>query len=99
MSKTLTAALAAFSIGALAIIPAAHAAEAQVRFNDLDLSTAAGKSALDQRIERAARSVCATPHETGTILRNQVSQSCLRETRKTISEQIALRVSRGGLGG
>ena len=99
MLKSITTAIAALSIGALAIIPAAHANGVQVRFNDLDLSTQAGRAALDLRIERAARSVCSVQNETGTILQNRISQRCLSEARKSISDQIALRVSRSELGG
>lgn len=53
----------------------AQAATAHVRFADLDLSTAAGRATLDNRINRAARTVCWI--ENGNI---SGTEACRRES-------------------
>jgi UrcA family protein len=51
------AAIVATGATVLASAPAAAATQ-HVRYNDLDLTTAAGRATLDSRIDRAARMVC-----------------------------------------
>jgi UrcA family protein len=99
MRKSLTAAAAAIAAFTLTIAPVASAADVAVRFADLDLSTEAGRAELDTRIEKAARITCTSQLKTGTILLNRLSQRCVAETRRQISQQIAARAARNNLGG
>lgn len=93
-----SAALAAgLSIAAFA--PAAMAGTAQIHLNDLDLSTDAGKAELNNRIEKAAVSVCSRQIGTGTMFKQRVSRSCVNETRAQLEQQIAARIADGNLGG
>ena len=88
MRKTL-AALTAFALAApLAVAPAFAApakAPVQVRFDDLELETPAGKSTLDARIRTAARSFCRHTESTGTLMDQSV---CLRQIRAEVLARI-----------
>ena len=55
-----------------------------VSYADLDLTTAAGQSRLDRRIEAAVRAVCgeATNFE---LARRQAVRECVAETRANVS--------------
>jgi UrcA family protein len=53
----------------------AEAAIAHVRYGDLDLTTAAGRTTLDSRIDRAARTACWI--ENSTI---SATEACRRES-------------------
>jgi UrcA family protein len=64
-------AMKTFACAALAasLILSAHtasAAEGRVRFGDLDLGTAAGASAFDARVHKAARRLCRDARRTGS---------------------------------
>lgn len=48
-----------FSSAVLLTAGAAGAQDVRIRYGDLDLATAAGATALDQRVTRAARAYCA----------------------------------------
>jgi len=99
------AALAATALGAsllaVATAPAAvaAAAEAKVSFADLDLTTEAGRATLSTRVDRAARAVCTSQVETGTILRRRANPECVATTKAQIERQLAQRMSDNKLGG
>ena len=61
MSKTLCA-LAAVAVAAVLTVPtvaqAQESASVEVRFDDLNLTHASGRTALERRVDSAARSLC-----------------------------------------
>lgn len=61
----------------------AQAATQHVRYGDLDLTTAAGRAALDSRISRAAHSVCWI--ENGNL---SGTEACRRAAIATAREQM-----------
>lgn len=76
---------------AIAIMPAsAFAASVELKYDDLDLSTAAGQAELSKRVDDAARQVCsANAVKTGTILRSKAENECYRDTREKLRERFA----------
>jgi UrcA family protein len=99
MSKILSSAMkfATATVALCAISTAAFADSVAVHFDDLDLTTAAGKAALDRRIESAVRMVCASQAATGTrIASRQGLNSCRAEARRQIDAQLAKQVSPNG---
>lgn len=104
LAKTVTHAFAALGLAGAAISPA-FAGEAEkmtinVKTSDLNLASAEGQSALDQRIARAARTVCrVTDQQTGTRLMNQEARACLAKARSDARQQVAALIQdrqRGG---
>lgn len=87
MRKTPLAAFAALALAtplaALGSPAFAGTANAPVtlRYDDLDLGSAAGKRELDSRIRTAARSFCRNAESTGTNLARDV---CLRQIRAEV---------------
>lgn len=78
---------------ALALVPgAALAAPAsvEVKYRDLDLSTPEGTAKLNKRIEAAAREVCTTRIDTGSIKNRSLDSHCYTETLQKLQQQIAL---------
>ncbi len=67
MNRFLASTLALALLGA----GAAQAQTAQVRYADLNLSSAAGQAELDRRIEAAARRACAAELSTGSRIENR----------------------------
>jgi UrcA family protein len=96
MMKFHTLALAA----ALAIVPAAAQADSvQLKYDDLDLSTAKGQAELSKRVDDAARQVCAAGSvRTGTILRSKAENECYRDTRAKLRERFAVLGQQDGRG-
>lgn len=73
----------------------ALAADAKLVWSDLDLTTAAGKAELDQRIDAAAQQVCAPEAVTGSrIVQRNPSASCLADARAAIAAQVSARLER-----
>jgi UrcA family protein len=71
------------------------AGDAKVMFNDLDLSTQAGKTELDHRIEVAAQQVCKPEAMTGSrIVRDRPSQACLVNARSEIAAMVEAKTDR-----
>lgn len=97
MLKTHALAAAALCTAALFSTPAAFAAEVNVTYADLDLSSAEGQSKLQTRIEQAAVKACDTDRiATGTILSGSRSGSCVKQARKSAKRQVALLVEQAG---
>lgn len=62
----------------------------EVELGDIDLASASGQKLLDQRIEKAARTVCrVTDVETGTRLMNRDARTCLAKARADARQQVA----------
>jgi UrcA family protein len=66
----------------------AFAGTASVAWKDLDLSSDAGKTELNRRIDAAAQAVCTHDPKTGTMISRKGSSSCLNEARGIITAQI-----------
>lgn len=93
LPRTLRAALAGAALAAstLAFAPAALAATAQVRVNDLDLTTEAGKAALSKRIDDAARRACRTGARTGSRIASRDGlDACIADVRRQVESRLAL---------
>ena len=79
---------------ALATVPAAAFAappSVAVKVADLDLSTPQGQAKLDKRIDRAAKEVCTSRvATTGSIVSSTVDQTCYKEARQKVQEQVAM---------
>ena len=96
--KTPLIALAA-SLAMLTAIPAS-AETVTVEHRDLNLSSAEGQAALDQRIDRAARQVCGLDDaRTATRLAPLKDKKCYRQAKAEVKKQVAAAVAAQQLGG
>lgn len=90
-----TFAIAAAALGLACTTTPALAGEVQkmsmeIELADIDLASASGQKLLDQRIEKAARTVCrVTNVETGTRLMNRDARTCLAKARADARQQVA----------
>jgi len=99
LAHTFALSLTALGLASAAISPAmaspALASDTEpmtvsVRVADLDLTSAAGQRALDRRMERAVRSVCAAASaSTGSRIVAQDAQACIAKTRASVRDQVA----------
>jgi UrcA family protein len=94
LAKTMTHALAALGLAGAAITPALAGEMVpmaiKVTAADLDLSTAKGQKMLDQRIEKAARTVCRTTSlTTGSRILSQEAKTCLAKARSDARVKVA----------
>lgn len=103
--KPMIHALAALALAGTAISPALAggapgAMTLKIPTADINLATAQGQRTLDQRIEKAARSICRTAdHKTGTRIMTNDARDCLAKVRAEARQQIASRnqaAQRGG---
>lgn len=93
------AALAAVALPALLLAGAASADTAQLRYNDLDLTTEAGKAELAKRIDATVRKACTPETVTGSRIPNRAAQEqCIVDARRQIEEKIAMRAGRASYG-
>lgn len=92
--KPLAIALATLGLAGAAITPAA-ATEMErmtvtVSYADLNLASPEGQRALDQRLEKAARTVCrVNALTTGSRILNQEVHECLAKARADSKQQLA----------
>jgi UrcA family protein len=89
MRKPIFTVLAALT-AAIAAPAAADELSVTVAFGDLDLSTAAGKAALDERIEAAVEKVC-SPTQRRDIRGWMAAEECKVLTLADAMEQLAAR--------
>lgn len=87
-------ALAALGLAGAAITPAlagnTDRMTMTVSIADIDLATAKGQRALDQRLEKAVRTVCrATDPTTGSRILSQESRACVAKARASVKQQLA----------
>lgn len=89
-SVVATLALIALTPPSFAATPE-HGQATEVRYQDLDLKTAEGKSELNRRIESAARSVCGLDQAqtTGSRIRSRSQTECYRNAMRQIEPQFA----------
>jgi len=92
--KTLAIAAAVLGLACTTAAPA-YAGEVErmsvsVNLGDINLATASGQKLLDQRIEKAVRTVCRiNDPQTGTRLMNQDARACLAKARADARQQVA----------
>lgn len=95
-SAPVIAAAIAAAVPAQAAEPAPAALS--IATGDLNLATAEGQRALDQRIEKAVRGVCAVNGaKTGTRLTSPDARACLAKARADARRQVA-ELSRSPIG-
>lgn len=82
-------AAAAASALILAAAPAAMAADGEVSWKGLDLTSDAGRAELDARIEAAARTICDNGPVTGSRVDRGPTRSCVTTARSEIRTQLA----------
>lgn len=62
----------------------------QVQYDDLDLATPEGQQRLDQRLEKAVRTVCRTQsHNGGSRILSLDAKACLAKARADVRQQVA----------
>jgi UrcA family protein len=62
----------------------------RVQYDDLDLSTAAGRKELDQRVDKAARKVCGMDeNNVGTRVPRKEARECYRDARQQLEARLA----------
>ena len=89
-----TLALAAAALG-LAVTAPAHAGSAEkmtinVDYSDINLATAKGQQTLENRIEKAVRTVCRINDvQTGSRLMSRDARTCLAKARASARQQVA----------
>jgi UrcA family protein len=79
---------AAMAIGPAAAFAASPSVE--LRYDDLNLSTPDGMAKLNKRVEAAAREVCTSRHDTGSIVKQSLDRKCYQETLQKLQKQLAL---------
>ena len=82
-------ALAAFAQPALA---GSETGDVIVSYADLDLTTAAGQTTLDQRLGRAIRQIC-EPNAPRTARTNAAVRECIAEKRAEVASARSLAVA------
>lgn len=91
-----TLALAAAALGLVATTAPAFAGEVEkmsvkVEYGDINLATAAGQETLDNRIEKAVRTVCRVNDlSTGSRQLTQEKRDCLVKARADARQKVAL---------
>jgi UrcA family protein len=81
MTRLLVPTIALALLGAGAV----QAGTAEVRYADLNLSSAAGQAELDRRIESAARRACAADAPTATRIQNREDENrCKAQVRAQV---------------
>jgi UrcA family protein len=91
-----TFALAAAALGLVCTTAPAFATQVEkmsieVNLADINLATASGQKLLDQRIEKAVRTVCrVTDVTTGSRVLTQEVRDCLAKARADARQQVAL---------
>lgn len=90
-NRAITIALAASLIGVVALPASAHAedpATAKVVIADLNLTSQAGRDALDQRIEKAVRKVCGRKPDLRELGAMAAYRECVDVARASTTEQV-----------
>ncbi len=97
--KTIACGAAAFGLAGVAISPALASNVDRMTINvptaDINLATAQGQKRLDQRLEKAVRTVCRTTSlTTGSRMLTQETRACLAKARSDAKQQVAALYSR-----
>lgn len=75
----------------------AHAASEELRYNDLDLTTEAGKAELDQRIDRVAQQLCANPIQTGTRIQMRYRGAQMKDCTDAVRAEVMSKLAKSKL--
>ncbi len=95
MFKSTIIAAAAICTTGLFAAPAAFAKSEEVRFHDLDLTTAAGQKKLNTRISGAARRVCDFHiRETGSNIPSASAQACYKQAMGQVRDRVATAIEK-----
>ena len=95
-----TALIALAMTGSVLAGAPASAEKATILYGDLDLATAKGLRALEQRIDIAARKICGfNDHITGTRVRSPETKRCYAHAKAQGLQTLAAIVSANQLGG
>ncbi|AOL93359.1 UrcA family protein [Porphyrobacter sp. LM 6] len=102
--KPLAMTLAAIGLAGTAISPAfagkTETMTIHVPTADINLATPEGQKRLDQRLEKAARTVCRTDSlTTGSRILSQESRECLAKARSDSKQQVAALMNNEQRGG
>ncbi len=97
MIKTISAALLAATIVATPLVASAQDGATRttgVTYRDLDLTTQAGRTELDRRIDNAAREACGMDEVVlGTRLPTSGQNRCYRDAKAQLNQRFAQLVS------
>jgi UrcA family protein len=85
---TLTLTIAALGLAATPAL----AGDARIAWNDLDLTTPAGKAELGRRVDAAARKLCIRNSVTGSLIGRAPSKACLAEAHELIRTRLGARI-------
>lgn len=101
MSQFLTSAarFSTLAATALALATPALAETAQLRFDDLDMTSPAGKAAFERRANLVVIQACGDGAITGTRIPDSNFTVCARDVRRQIDQHMARLTSRLHLGG
>lgn len=94
LAKTIVCGLSAFGLGGAAISPAIAGNVDLMTINvptaDINLATTQGQKRLDQRLEKAVRTVCRTTSlTTGSRIPSRETRACLAKARSDAKRQVA----------
>lgn len=90
-------AAAAMAMPAVAADPSSHAdGVRQVRFDDLNLESEAGRATLARRLDRAVQSICSTDSLPDSFALDAETERCIAETSASLEGAVdqAIRQSR-----
>ena len=82
------AAIAVCGAAAPAVAQDSDAPQVAVRYDDLNLSTTAGRDRLDTRVRTAIRAMC-TDSSRLTLRQRAVAQECMAQAKRSIEPQLA----------
>ena len=82
------AAIAVCGAAAPAVAQDSDAPQVAVRYDDLNLSTTAGRDRLDTRVRTAIRAMC-TDSSRLTLRQRAVAQDCMAQAKRSIEPQLA----------
>lgn len=91
--------IASVAVLAAATVPVAASADdtqrsVEVRYDDLNLESAAGQARLDLRIDSAVRSVCGVTSGPQSLAQRAAQQACAKDARNKAALEVAARTSR-----
>ena len=76
--------------GALLAAQPVIAASAEVRHDDLDLTTKEGREELDRRVDKAAEEACDANESTvGSRIRSRETRECIKQAKRQIEQGLA----------
>lgn len=85
--------IAALALAATAALPQiATAATAKLEWKDLDLSSEAGRTELDRRVDAAAIRACTFEPNTGSRVAKAPKASCVSDAKSQIMSKLAARL-------